>query len=130
MLRRLFHRRPDEASGAAWIADLKAAGIGFGSLRPITNGEQQLRQFPPATARTPDNNVWRIERWIWIGNLTLIAVAALGLGLALYAGFAVVALFAAAVMITTVTAGVVVVYHMPDIHLSELSAAIKHGHVV
>lgn len=130
MLRRLLHPRSDEASGAARIADLKAAGIGFGSLHTITGGEQQLRQFPPASARQQRGGDWHIERWLRIGTFALFAVAAFGLGLALYAGFAVVALVAAAVMVATVIAGAMFAYFLLDADLSELSTAIRHGDVL
>ncbi len=130
MLRRLYYLLADEAGGPALVADLKAAGIGSENLHAVTGGGNRLEQLPPATARQRQDSVWRIQRWLWNGNLALFAAAALGLGLALYAGMAFSALTAALVMLAAITAGVVFLFHMPDTHLGEFRTAINHGDVV
>lgn len=130
MWRRLFYLLPDEDRGSALVADLGTAGIEREQLHAVTGGGRLLQQFPPANARQQRDSVWQLQRWLWAGNLALFALAALGLVLALYAGYTLAAFAAAAIMVATVTAGVVFVYHMPQTHLGEFDIALKHGDIV
>lgn len=130
MLRRLYYLLADEAGSPALVADLKASGIEPERLHAVTGGGHRLQQLPAATARQRADSVWRIQGWLWKGNLALFAAAALGLGLALYAGLALSALVAVAVMLAALAAGTMFVMRMPETHLGEFSTAINHGDVV
>jgi hypothetical protein len=130
MLRRLFFLLPDEASGASLVTDLEAAGVTREHLHAVTGAGRRIEGLPPATPRQQRDSVWRLEHWLWNGNLVLFAVAALGLLYSLYLGYVVVAILAAAVMIASITAGALFVYRVPDTHLGELRSALAHGEIV
>jgi hypothetical protein len=130
MLRRLFFLLPDETSGASLVTELEAAGITRDHLHTVAGDGQRLARLPPATPRQRQDSAWRLEHWLWNGNLALFAVAGIGLLVSLYVGFATGAILALAVMIASFTAGALFVYRMPDTHLGEMRYPLGHGEVV
>jgi hypothetical protein len=130
MLRRLFFLLPDETSGASLVTDLESAGVTRDHLHAVAGAGHPLEHLPPATPRQQQDSVWRLEHWLWNGNLVLFAAAGAGLLVSLYLGLTAVAILAAAIMIVSVTAGALFIYRVPDTHLGELQHALDHGEVV
>jgi hypothetical protein len=130
MLRRLFFLLPDETSGVSLVADLEAAGITRDQLHTVAGNGQRLERLPPATPRQRRDSAWRLEHWLWNGNLALFGVAAAGLLFSLGSGYIPGAVLAAAVMIASFTAGALFIYRVPDTHLGELRSALAHGEIV
>jgi hypothetical protein len=130
MLHRLFFLLPDEASSMSLIDDLEATGISRDHLHAVTGNGRRPERLPPATPGQQRDRVWRIEHWLWNGNLVVFALATIGLAYSVYAGQTASAVLATAVMIASFTAGALFVYRMPDTHLGELRYPLSHGEVV
>jgi len=129
MLRRLFFLFPDAAHTQHVVDELVQRGIHTRHIHVIAQGVD-LGSLPQATERQKRDTKFRLERFIWITNLVLFAIALTVFIASLAFGdfiWAAVSLFA---MVLTFFIGEQFAVKVPDVHLTEFTDALSHGEIL
>jgi hypothetical protein len=115
-MRRIFFLLPDPEHTGSVIEDLKKQGIDQTYLHVI--------------AREEKDNVYNIERKLWSGNIVLFFAAAFATFILLAFELQHFAYLSFAIMFTCLFLGTLFTIRIPNAHLSEFDAALKHGEVL
>lgn len=129
MLRRLFFLFPTEARAQKLVDQLSLKGIKQSRVSAISHGVA-LKTLPEASERRKRDTVFHFERFLWTTNLILFAVALLMLLISLAMSSLLLALGSATVMLATFIAGEQFAVHIPDVHLTEFTDALRHGEIL
>lgn len=131
----MFHRRlyfivPDEAQAAQIVTDLEAAGVGRRHIHAIGGKGVTLEKLPAANERQQHDTVWRLQQILWLGNLGLFVLGAIGLIVSVIQDSLTGAVLAFAAMALTLTAGALFAIRVPDTHLDEFRGVLAHHEVL
>jgi hypothetical protein len=130
LLRRLYFIVPDEIRAVNVVADLEAAGVGRQHIHAIGGKGTTLEKLPAANKRQRHDTAWRLQQILWLGNLVLFALGAIGLIVSVLQGFLIGAVLAFAAMVLTLSAGVLFATRVPDTHLDEFRGVLSHHEVL
>jgi hypothetical protein len=130
MLRRLFFMVPGEQDAINLATESEAAGVEHRRIHSLARSVNGLGSLLPATPRQRNDAIRHIEQTCWIALLAVFAVALVALAWTWSVGLALDAGVAAAVMVLSVTAGIVSVWRLPNVHLDEFRGALAHGEIV
>lgn len=130
MRRRLYFVLPDVSVTSAIIADLKVAGIDAGHIRVASREPAQIHIQGTTVQDATTDLSDQLERMLWNINLlvffvcvlvTLVMLATQGLSVGLLLPLSILSVsFFAGLQFT----------HLPNTHLREFSAALRHGELV
>jgi hypothetical protein len=112
------------------VADLEGAGVLPANMHAVAKSGTDLSGLPRATEGQKHDQVWRLERLFWYGNLGVFALAALGLIAALVAWSPVGMIASVVVLVGTFIAGERFAVKLPHAHLAGLRVPLEHGEVV
>lgn len=129
-LRRLYFIVPDETRAVNVVADLEAAGVVRQHIHAMGGKGTTLEKLPAANTRQRHDTVWRLQQILWLGNLVLFALGAIGLIVSVLQGFFIGAVLAFAAMALTLGAGVLFATRVPDTHLDEFRGVLSHHEVL
>jgi hypothetical protein len=129
MYRRLYLAFPTSSQATRAVADLQGAGVPRECMHALAKPGTDLSGLPRATEGQKQDKVWRLERLFWYGNLSVFAVAALGLTAALLAWSPAGMAASVAVMAGTFVAGERFAVKLPHAHLADLRIPLEHGEV-
>jgi hypothetical protein len=130
MKRRLYFILPDEAHALRLVGELEAAGIARRHMHAIPGRGANAERLPVATAHQRRDTAGLLERWIWIGNLGLFALAMAGFAWAAVAGHAVAAAAGVAVALASLAGGVLFAMRVPYVHLDEFRGVLAHREIL
>jgi hypothetical protein len=130
MVRRLYLTFPTSSQAARAVADLQGAGVREDHMHAVARPGTNLSGLPRATEGQKHDQVWRLERLFWYGNLGVFALAALGLIAALVAWSPVGMIASVVVLVATFIAGERFAVKLPHAHLADLRVPLEHGEVV
>jgi hypothetical protein len=130
MDRRLYLTFPTASQARRAVADLERLGIPTSRMHAIAKAGTALDGLPRATEGQKHDQVWRLERLFWHGNLGIFALAAVGLAVAWFTSSPTGMVVAAAIMLTTFLAGNRFAVRLPHAHLADLRVPLEHGEVV
>jgi len=130
MYRRLYLSFPTASQARRALADLKDAGIRTDHVHALAREGTDLAGLPAATAAQRHDEVWRLDRLFWYGNLGVFALATVGLVASLLAWSLAGMTVALLVMLATYIAGRRFAIRLPHAHLSDLRVPLGHGEVV
>jgi len=131
----MFHRRlyfivPDEPQAVRIVADLKTVGVDRQHIHAIAGKGTTLEKLPVANERQRRDAVWRLQQILWLGNLVLFVLGALGLIVSVLQGSLTGAILSFAAMALTLTAGILFATRVPDAHLDEFRGVLAHHEVL
>jgi hypothetical protein len=131
----MFHRRlyfivPDEPQAVRIVADLKTVGVDRQHIHAIAGKGVTLEKLPVANKRQQRDTVWRLQQILWLGNLVLFVLGAIGLIVSVLQGSLTGAILSFAAMALTLTAGVLFATRVPDTHLDEFRGVLSHSEVL
>ena len=112
------------------MADLEGAGVRPAHMHAVAKPGTDLSGLPRATEGQKHDQVWRLERLFWYGNLGVFALAALGLGTAVFAWSPAGMVASVLVLLATFIAGERFAVKLPHAHLADLRVPLEHGEVV
>jgi hypothetical protein len=130
MVRRLYLTFPTSSQARRAVADLEGAGVLPANMHAVAKSGTDLSGLPRATEGQKHDQVWRLERLFWYGNLGVFALAALGLIAALVAWSPVGMIASVVVLVATFIAGERFAVKLPHAHLADLRVPLEHGEVV
>jgi hypothetical protein len=130
MVRRLYLTFPTSSQARRAVADLEGAGVLPAHMHAVAKPGTDLSDLPRATEGQKHDQVWRLERLFWYGNLGVFALAALGLIAALVAWSPVGMIASVVVLVATFIAGERFAIKLPHAHLADLRVPLEHGEVV
>jgi hypothetical protein len=130
MYRRLYFAFPTTSQARCALSDLQDAGIPASYMHAVAKAGTDLAGLPRATAGQKNDQVWRLERLFWYGNLGVFALAALGLTAALFAWSTAGIVVSLAVILGTFVAGERFAVKLPHAHLADVRVPLEHGEVV
>ena len=131
----MFHRRlyfivPDEPQAVRIVADLKTVGVDRQHIHAIAGKGTTLEKLPVANERQRRDAVWRLQQILWLGNLVLFVLGAIGLIVSVLQGSLTGAILSFAAMALTLTAGFLFATRVPDTHLDEFRGVLSHSEVL
>lgn len=131
----MFHRRlyfivPEESHAVQIVTDLEAAGVGRQHIHAIGGKGTTLEKLPPANERQRHDTAWRLQQILWLGNLVLFVLGAIGLIVSVLQGSLIGTILSFAAMALTLTAGVLFATRVPDTHLDEFRGVLSHSEVL
>jgi hypothetical protein len=130
MYRRLYLTFPTSSQARRAVADLQGAGVLPEHIHTVAKAGTDLSGLPRATEGQKHDQIWRLERLFWYGNLGAFALAALGLTTALFAWSPAGMVASLAIMLATFIAGERFAVKLPHAHLADLRVPLAHGEVV
>jgi len=130
MVRRLYLAFPTRSQAARAVADLQGAGVRRDHMHAVAKPGTDLSGLPRATEGQKHDQVWRLERLFWYGNLGVFALAALGLATAVFAWSPVGMVASVLVLLAAFIAGERFAVKLPHAHLADLRVPLEHGEVV
>jgi hypothetical protein len=130
MYRRLYLTFPTSSQARRAVADLEEAGVLSEHIHAVGKPATDLSGLPRATEGQKHDQVWRLERLFWYGNLGVFALAALGLTAALFAWSPVGMIASVVVLLASFIAGERFAVKLPHAHLTDLRVPLEHGEVV
>jgi hypothetical protein len=131
----MFHRRlyfivPDEPQAVRIVADLETVGVDRQHIHAIAGKGTTLEKLPVANERQRRDAVWRLQQILWLGNLVLFVLGAIGLIVSVLQGSLTGAILSFAAMALTLTAGFLFATRVPDTHLDEFRGVLSHSEVL
>jgi hypothetical protein len=131
----MFHRRlyfivPDEPQAVRIVADLETVGVDRQHIHAIAGKGTTLEKLPVANERQRRDAVWRLQQILWLGNLVLFVLGAIGLIVFVLQGSLTGAILSFAAMALTLTAGFLFATRVPDTHLDEFRGVLSHHEVL
>ena len=130
MVRRLYLTFPTSSQAARAVADLQGAGVRRDHMHAVAKPGTDLSGLPRATEGQKHDQVWRLERLFWYGNLGVFALAALGLATAVFAWSPSGMVASVLVLLAAFIAGERFAVKLPHAHLADLRVPLEHGEVV
>ena len=131
MKRRLYFLLPDPEHTRTVVKELEASGMGTDAQHVIARPGTDLDGLPVASERQRRDFSARLETVLWDGNLAVFFIALFALLVMAYLGLGWFwLLLPAAVMLATLTAGIVFTSRIPNVHLSEFQDAVRHGEIL
>lgn len=128
--RRLYFIVPDEPQAVRIVADLEAAGVDRRHIHAIGGKGMRLEKLPAANERQQRDAVWRLQQILWLGNLGLFVLGAIGLIVSATQSSLTGAILSFAAMALTLTAGALFATRVPDTHLDEFRGVLAHQEVL
>jgi hypothetical protein len=116
MKRRIFFLLPDPEHARYVVDDLKHLQVDQAHLHIISQPEK--------------DNVYNIERTLWSGNIILFFMAAFVTFVFLAFQLYYFAALTLVIMFTCLILGSLFTIKIPNVHVSEFDAALKHGEVL
>lgn len=129
-LRRLYFIVPDESRAVTVVGDLEAAGVDRRRIHAIAGKGATLEKLPAASERQRHDAVWRLQQILWLGNLVLFVLGAIGLVVSVAQNSLIGAVLSVAAMVLTLSAGVLFATRVPDTHLDEFRGVLAHSEVL
>jgi hypothetical protein len=131
----MFHRRlyfivPEESHAVQIVADLETAGVDRQHIHAIGGKGTTLEKLPAANERQRHDTAWRLQQILWLGNLVLFVLGAIGLIVSVLQGSLIGAVLSVAAMVLTLTAGFLFATRVPDTHLDEFRGVLSHHEVL
>ena len=130
MWRRLYLTFPNSDQARQASDELEHDGLERGQMHAMNKQGGNLEGLPPSNSGQQHDRVWFYEQLYWNGNLSLFAVALLGLVVALVTGATGWAIVTAAIMLITFVGGNYFASNLPHAHLNEMVEPMQHGEVV
>jgi len=128
MLRRLFFLFPDESHAQKAVNHLLEMDVTERHIHAIAHGVE-LKTLPEATNRQKNDTAFKVENFLWHLNLLVFIVAVLALVPSLFISDLMI-VASLSVMLITFILGEQFVVKVPDVHLTEFTAALSHGEVL
>jgi hypothetical protein len=131
----MFHRRlyfivPEESHAVQIVTDLETAGVDRQHIHAIGGKGTTLEKLPAANERQRHDTAWRLQQILWLGNLVLFVLGAIGLIVSVLQGSLIGTVLSFAAMALTLTAGVLFATRVPDTHLDEFRGVLSHHEVL
>lgn len=130
MKRRLYFILPDEDHTLRLVEELEAAGITRDHIHAIPGLGANADRLPVATRRQRRDAAGLLERWTWLANLGLFALAMAGFAWAAIAGHTVAAVIGLAIAVAALASGVLFALRVPNVHLDEFRGALAHCEIL
>jgi hypothetical protein len=129
MLRRLYFLFPNPSKATVVIDELSRRGVSHRRMHVLSRSGGDLGDLPPVGVHQGRDRARQLETLLWDGNLGLFFLALALLLVALYLGWALLAVLMAAAMAVTFLLGLRATW-LPDVHLDEFRDALSHGEVL
>ncbi len=130
MWRRVYVSFPQAAQVHQVVSELEKAGMARSRMHTLAKPGVDIAGLPVANRAQSEDQVWRWEQLFSHGNLALLVVAALGVGLAMVVGALAWAVATAAVAIAAYVLGERFAVRLPHAHLSDMRVSLLNGEVV
>ncbi len=131
MKRRLYFLLPDVGHTRSVVDELESSGIERRCMHVIAGQGVDPIGLPMASRNQRNDLGARLEAFLWNGNLLLFFVALLVLAFLIPLDVSLFwLLLPVAVMLATFVAGAEFTNHVPNVHLSEFTDALKHQEIL
>ena len=124
MDRRLYFLFPSEHHVHRVIYGLNDAGIDDMHLHVVSYDDLARENKPLLQQLHRMDKSWILEKFVWVTNLVLFSLAAIGLVLSLLSGFYIWAVVSALIMLVTFSSGFWFRQKVPHVHLEDFHDAL------
>lgn len=130
MTRRLYFLFPDIDHALTVVDDLIINGVKFNNIHSIAREDVDLQKLPPATKFQKSNSTYKIEHFLWLGNLLFFSAAMFVSAYVFFFASPVAALLPLFLMFVCFFVGNYYAANFPHVHMSEFETAISHGEIL
>ena len=130
MDRRLYFLIPDVMHAERLVRQLVENGVSRRNMHAVARENVDISHLPKSSELQKHDTANKVESWLWGANLVLFFIAlAVALVLILFQS-PFWALIPIALMLISFYAGFKFASELPNTHMNELSAAVRHGEVL
>lgn len=130
MKRRLFFLLPDAQHAKDVVCELNQVGIDQSHMHVIARDDIDTTGLPESTPSQKKDGIYKIEQFVWNGNLALFTIALFFTMYFFLNNSPVVALIPLTVMLISFACGCLFTSKVPSVHVSEFETAITHGEIL
>jgi hypothetical protein len=130
MKRRLYFLVPEKGYAERLVDELSKNGINRKQIHAIAYEGIELGHLPQSSQWLKQDASEKVERWLWRANLALFFTALIVALVLIAYQLPFWAMLPVAVMLMSFYSGFRFATSIPNAHLAELKAAMKHGEII
>jgi len=112
------------------VSELNRMGVDQSHMHVIARDDLDTTGLPASTPLQKSDGIYKIEQFMWNGNLIVFSFALFFALFFLLNNHALASLISVAIMILTFAGGCIFTSKVPSIHLSEFETAITRGEIL